>query len=708
MTDPGERANTSLPVPDGVDRAVMNALLTESPVGLYIVDTDLRLIRFNTASAGVRGVRGEEVIGRPLRELAPLLVNDANERILREVAETGEPVIDLVQRGSPPSDPEREHVYSVSALQLVGSDDQQVIGVATIVIDVTERYRARDRLELLARSSALIGTSLDVTRTAEELTEVAVPQLADAVAIDILDPVFQGYALAPGPVGDDATLRRTAFRSEPEGRLQPAFPVGTVNVISPPTPFSQCLSDLRPRLVRDVEAAEDWLMREPLRAERIRAAQVDSLVVAPLAARGVILGVASFYRWRRPEFDEDDVTTAVELAARTAVCVDNARRYTRESRAARALQHSLLPTRLPDQNAVEVSYCHVPAAEAAGWYDVIPLPGARVALVVGTVGRDGLRAAAAAGRLRAAVHTLAALDLPPDELLAHLDDLMVRLGGAPEELSDEGTPVRGPSGATCVYAVYDATSGECVFARAAHPAPEIVHPDGTVAAFRVPDGPRLGLNRAPFESCRLHLPAGSLLAFYTPELLRCLHGRPRRGLQRLRRQLAHPERSVQDTCDATIYSLVRERPRKDVVLLTARTRLLNGDRIASWTFPDDPAIVATARRLASSQLVTWGLEELDTTTLLLVSELVTNAIRYAGGKVQLRLIHDTTLTCEVSDRSSAAPHVRHPRASDEGGRGLLLVAQLADRWGTRQTVDGKIIWAEQALPVPGTAPIPPP
>jgi len=705
MADPDEGTSAARPGHDGVDRAVMNALFTESPVGLYIVDTELRIIRFNTASAGVRGLRGEEVIGRPLRELAPLLVTEANERMLRKVVDTGEPIIDLVQRGSPPSDPDQEHVYSVSALRLVGQDDQ-VIGAATIVIDVTERYRARERLELLDRASSVIGTTLDVTRTAEELTEVAVPKLADAVAVDVLDPVFQGQALAPGPVGDDATLRRTAFRSSPEGRLRPAFPVGTVNVISPPTPFTQCLSDLRPRLIRDVETAADWLMHEPLRAERIRAARVDSLVVVPLAARGVVLGVAAFYRWRGPAFDEDDLTTAAELAARTAVCVDNARRYTRESRAARALQHSLLPARLPEQNAVEVSYCHVPADEAAGWYDVIPLAGARVALVVGTVGKDGLRAAAAAGRLRAAVHTLAALDLPPDELLAHLDDLMVRLGGEPAEHSDEGAPVRAPSGATCVYAVYDATSGDCVFARAAHPAPEIVHPDGTVAAFRVPDGPPLGLNRAPFESCRVHLPAGSLLAFYTPELLRCLRGRPRRSLQRLRRQLAHSERSVQDMCDAAIYSLLQEPPRKDVVLLAARTRRLDGDRIASWTFPSDPTIVAAARNLTASQLAAWGLTELDFTTALLVSELVTNAIRYAGGKIQLRLIRDTSLTCEVSDGSSTAPHVRHPRASDEGGRGLLLVAQLAERWGTRQTAEGKIIWAEQALPGPAAPPAP--
>jgi serine phosphatase RsbU (regulator of sigma subunit)/anti-sigma regulatory factor (Ser/Thr protein kinase) len=389
---------------------------------------------------------------------------------------------------------------------------------------------------------------------------------------------------------------------------------------------------------------------------------------------------------------------ATELAARAAVCVDNARRYTRERMSARTLQHSLLPAHLPEQTAVEAGYCHVPADVGGGWFDAIPLPGARVALVVGTVAGRGMRAVATIGRLRTAVHTLAALELPPDELLAHLDDLMFRLGREETPLVENGATAGGPLGATCVYAVYDAISRNCVVARAGHPAPVITYPDGAVEAPRVPAGPTLGSSGAPFESVRLHLPVGTLLALYSPGLLRPLHGHPRHSLQKLGRLLAQPAQSVQDTCDAAIYSLVHGRPDEDVVLLAARTQALGSDHVATWTFPSDPAIVATARTLVGRQLATWELHGLEFTTELIVSELLTNAIRYAGGQVRLRLIRDRALTCEVTDSSSAAPHVRHPRVSDEGGRGLLLVAQLTQRWGTRHTTTGKVIWAEQPLP----------
>jgi anti-sigma regulatory factor (Ser/Thr protein kinase) len=94
------------------------------------------------------------------------------------------------------------------------------------------------------------------------------------------------------------------------------------------------------------------------------------------------------------------------------------------------------------------------------------------------------------------------------------------------------------------------------------------------------------------------------------------------------------------------------------------------------------------------------LDDIAFTTELVVSELVTNAIRYGGGgALQLRLIKDTVLICEVSDHSATAPHLRRARTYDEGGRGLLLVAQLTDQWGTRQTPTGKVIWAEQGLPI---------
>ncbi|CAL2056510.1 PAS domain-containing protein [Streptomyces murinus] len=689
------------------DRAILDALLTESPVGLHVLDTDLRLMRFNVASPGMRGVPAEGVVGRPAREIAPTVVTDTAERLMREVLSTGEPVIDFVQPGYPPADPHDEHMFSLSAFRLCNPAGEP-LGVATLAIDITERHRYRTRLELLNDASMRIGTTLGLARTAEELAETAVGRVADAISVDVLDSVYRGEAPEPGPVPPEMTFRRTAFRTTGAAGLQPAYAIDEKASYRFPTPLTQCLADLRPRLIRKVEDGA-WLAHDQLRADRIHAGRVHSMMVVPLAARGVVLGVATFYRSvTSAPFDDGDLTIAGELAAYTALGLDNARRYTREHTAALVLQNSLLPGRLPAQNAVEAAFSYLPGHAGGPWYDVIPLSGARTALVVGDVAGHGMRAVAGMGRLRAAIHSLAALDLAPDEVLAHLGDLVL-------ELAAEGHPATAndplevqPTTATCAYAVYDPVNRRLVVARAGHPAPLLALPDGHVAPADAPSGPPLGSDGPSFETWETELPEGSLIALYTEGLV---GGAPEdsANVARLRRVLAQQHTSVREACDAVIYGQLSGRTEDNVVLLLARTRVLHDDQVASWTFPSDPAIVATARTLAERQLASWGLSDLVFTTEMIVSELVTNAIRYAPGTIQVRLIRDRSLICEVTDCNSAAPHVRHPRTTDEGGRGLLLVAQLTDRWGTRRTHRGKTIWAEQALPPPaaGTPPAAP-
>ncbi|MFH8387193.1 SpoIIE family protein phosphatase [Kitasatospora sp. NPDC018058] len=681
--------------PGEFDRAVLDALLTQSPVGLHLMDTDLQVVRFNTASSGMRGVRPEEIIGRRGRDVAPSVVTDVVEHLLRQVLDTGEPVIDFVQAGYPPADPRRQRVFSMSAFRLQNPAGD-TLGVASIAIDVTDRYRDRVRLELLNDASRRIGTRLDVTGTAEELAEVAAGRVADAVSVDILDAVYHGEAPAPGPLTDEVTVHHAAFRTAEAAGLQPAYAVGQKTTFDFPTPFTQCLSDLRPRLVGHVDDEAEWLARDPLRAERLRTGGVHSLMTVPLTARGVVLGVAGFYRSAtREPFDEDDLTVVTEMAARAAVCVDNARRYARERTAALALQSSLLPQTQPAQNALDVASCHLPtSAGGGGWYDVIPLSGARTAVAVGQVAGHGMHVAATMGRLRSVTHSLAALDLTPEEVLAHLDDLMVHLAEEARQAADDRPSVEQPTMATCVYAVYDPIAQCLTLARAGHAAPVVAYPDGLTECLQAPEGPPLGGNGLPFEAAEVSLPEGSLIALFTDSLTR---REAPDGHSRLRRVLAHPGASVQETCDAVIYAELAGRPAEGVVLLVAQTRVLGDDAVASWTFPSDPAIVATARTLADRQLANWGLSELVFTTEVVVSELITNAIRYAGGTIQLRLIRDRALICEVTDNSSAAPHLRHPRTTDEGGRGLLLIAQLTHRWGTRHTHRGKTIWTEQPL-----------
>lgn len=432
---------------------------------------------------------------------------------------------------------------------------------------------------------------------------------------------------------------------------------------------------------------------------------IHSVLMVPVRARGVTLGLVHFLRHRTAEpFSEDDLLLAEEIVARAAVSVDNARRYTHERRTALTLQRSLLPERPPDLAAMEVAYRYLPAGSGADvggdWFDVIPLSGARVALVVGDVVGHGIHASATMGRLRTAVRTLADVDLAPDELLTQLDDLVVRLDREEgPDTRDRGTEAPTPSevGATCLYAVYDPVSRRCTMARAGHPPPAVVTPDGEVRFLKLPTGPPLGLGGLPFESVEVELEEGSLLALYTDGLVETPDRDIEVGLNLLRGALADKAGPLEETCDEVLRTVLPARPADDIVLMLARTSALDAGKVRTWQLRRDPAAVARARKAASEQVTAWGLGDASFATELIVSELVTNAVRYGDDPVVLRLIRDHALICEVSDGSSTAPHLRRARVFDEGGRGLLLVAQMAERWGSRQTATGKTIWAELGL-----------
>jgi anti-sigma regulatory factor (Ser/Thr protein kinase) len=230
-----------------------------------------------------------------------------------------------------------------------------------------------------------------------------------------------------------------------------------------------------------------------------------------------------------------------------------------------------------------------------------------------------------------------------------------------------------------------------------------VTPDGEVSVPDLPIGPALGTGGLPFEAAELSLAEGTVLALHTDGLLAVDPREPGRepGLEAGRERLRHAQElrgpSLEGRCVAVVDALVPARPIDDVALLMARTHRLGAGQVASWDLESDPAVVAEARRKVTRQLSEWELDELAYTTELVVSELVTNAIRYASGPIRLRLIVERALICEVSDAGASAPHLRHPRTTDEGGRGLFLVSQFSQRWGARYTLEGKIIWAEQSL-----------
>ncbi|MGW7053622.1 SpoIIE family protein phosphatase [Streptomyces sp. NPDC054887] len=558
---------------------------------------------------------------------------------------------------------------------------------------------ARERLKLLYEAGVRIGTTLDVVRTAEELAEVAVPGFADFATVELLDPVLRGEE----PDGAHTEMRRAAVSGGPAER--PFQPVGDlIRFVVPTTPMAAALSSGHAVLEADLVVAHGWRSQDPEGADRALAFGIRSLVSVPLQARGVVLGMANFWRSEATErFGEEDLAFAEELAARAAVAIDNARRFSREHAMAVTLQRSLLPRVLPEQDALDVAYRYLPAQAGVGgdWFDVIPLPGARVALVVGDVVGHGLHAAATMGRLRTAVHNFSALDLAPDELLGHLDELVSRIDH--EEGGDGGD---GISGATCLYAIYDPVSGVCSVATAGHFAPALVRPDGTVEFLEVPVFPPLGLHGLPFETAEVRLPEGSRLVLYTDGLIEHRERDIDSGLRLLRRTLADPsDPTPEETCQAVFDAMLPEHRRDDIALLVARTHLLDRTRVADWDVPSDPAAVAPVRAACGRQLETWGLADIGFTTELMLSELITNAIRYGSEPIHVRLMYERGLICEVSDGSSTAPHLRRAATTDEGGRGLFLVSQFAGRWGTRYTPTGKVMWVEQPL-TDGQQPVP--
>ncbi|MER6525869.1 SpoIIE family protein phosphatase [Streptomyces sp. NPDC001508] len=701
----------------GGDRTGELALLKQwaidqMPLPVTLCDRGLVRIAVNPAVATGLGRAEQELVGFRLGEdargpLPPPLraVAEAAEQVLR----TGEPVAFEPRVRTPRDAAPRAWL---SWVYPVRDPEGQVRAVALAAADSTAQYQARLRLNVLNEASERVGTTLDLARTADELAQVATEHFADFVTVDILDGVLRAEEGGGVDPGETVAFRRVAQRSVlpscPESGVKP----GQLHTAQVSESIARALKAVRPVLGRpdDLDAGG----RLPATIARSMAVEhgIHSIVAAPLHARGVMLGLATFFRHSAPNpFNDEDLRLAGELCSRAAVYIDNARRYTRERLTSLALQRTLLPERVPFRSAaaVDIASRYLPATAAIGiggdWFDVIPLSGARVALVVGDVVGHGIHASATMGRLCTAVRTLADADVTPDELLTQLDDLVLRLD---EQAAAKGSAVPGTElaevGATCLYAVYDPVSGRCAMARAGHPLPVLVTPDGSVRFLEPPAGPPLGVGGLPFEVAEFDTPEGSVLAFYTDGLVGDARGEPEAELRMFREALAVPGRELETACDALLSHVPAGRHSDDAALLLVRTKALTDDQVAVWQLTQDPSGVAEARRSAMDVLAAWNLRDQQFVTELVISELVTNALRYGKPPVQLRLIRDTVLICEVSDTSSTAPHLRRARTFDEGGRGLLIVAQLTRRWGSRQTPTGKTIWAEIPI-VPSTPPL---
>ncbi|MFE1248291.1 SpoIIE family protein phosphatase [Streptomyces sp. NPDC058735] len=712
-TDAGEKAAVCIVVDVRTlrsietDLAASQAIFGQSPFGFLLIDPDLRVRRANQRFASIFGGTPDDHRGKGVHDY---LQRGEAERVaatMRRVLETGNSITDMHVTGFVPGSDEPRH-WSVN-LYRVNSGSGRPIGIAWLGTDITARRAAareaaaaRRNLALLNEAGARIGNSLDLETTARQLLDVVVPGFCDLATVDLYQGLLVGDETPPGLADGSAGLRRVAFASAvsdaPFTGTGAPVAVGAVHHY----PFnSSCADALRTARPQTVPGEDGGL--------------VQSTIAVPMVAHDTVVGLVQFARTKGSEpFGERDRDLAVELAARAAVCIDNGRLYRREHERALILQRSLLPPGDPEASGLDIACRYLPGnantgrpSEVGGdWFDVIELPGHRTALVVGDVMGRGLRAAVAMGELRTAVRTLAQLDLEPAEVLSQLDEIARGLG-APGGVQQATRAARRPREAdlsevylaTCVYAVYDSVTRRCTFANAGHLPPVLVEPGEPALMLDVPPGLPLGVGGEPFEEVEVELPEGALLALYTDGLVESRNHPLDEGLQAFVSALSDPAQPLEDVCDGVLNTLDTHHGEDDIALLMARVQGLPTDSVGDWTLPREPRSVGRAREYARAQLLSWDMEPLVDTTELLVSELVTNALRYGEGEIRLRLLLDRTLVCEVWDSGLVQPRRRRARDTDEGGRGLQLVGLLSAAWGSRRTPRGKTVWFE--LPLPG-------
>ncbi|WP_344595116.1 SpoIIE family protein phosphatase [Actinomadura vinacea] len=574
------------------------------------------------------------------------------------------------------------------------------LAVIRVPVPLADRFLdpAVIRRALLEDSLPRLGSTLDLELLARGLMSVLVPNFCNSGGLLLMESLVDADEDPPqSQDGTSPLLRRMAVAADDGDQAWDAtFPTGEVLSYPDGTPYVRCIETGAPVLVGlggegAARIADRW--RRPPVADLLKGA---SMLILPIFADGTMLGffVCTRNVAHRP-FDAYDIEIGMEFASRAAIFIESARRYGRERATALTLQRSMLPTDLSAPSSVEVHHRYLPGSrliEVGGdWYESIALPGGRVALVVGDVAGHGVRAAVTMGRLRTAIQTLAALDLPPAEALERLDSLMNTLGE------------REPHFATCAYVVYDAVSGRCEVASAGHLPPLLAPPNDDAAFLDVPPAPPLGIGDGPIVTREFTVEDGTLLFLYTDGLVENRARDIDDGLARLRRTFARgaAARPLEDLCQATLDGVFDDQHRDDIAMLVARLRRIPADDHVSWELPADPAAVRRARGLVRARLGHWGLAELSPATELLASELVTNAIRHAGeDRITLRLVREGGLVCEVYDSSDGRPRIRHQDGADpaESGRGLHVVGRLSQRWGVRRTATGKAVWCEQELP----------
>jgi PAS domain S-box-containing protein len=665
--------------------------LGQSPVGVGMYDEGLHYVRANDALLDIIGLPGEEVRGRRVRDVLGATLGEQVETHLSRVFATGEPVLNNEVHGPTPSHPDEDRWYQVSYFRLTDSEGKTV-GAASLVSDVTEQHHVRERLRdaterlaLLAQVSELLASSLDLDRTLASLARLVVPALADHCIVDLID--------------ENDELRRQSVVHAAEiapSEGEPWTEPGEMARYPDAHPVAQALASGRSVMLSAPPAELDYdaLAPTPASADYARAVGVQSAIAVPLVAHGQVVGVVSFaasVSGRR--YTLDDQRLAEEIAIRAAAAIDNAQLFRRQQQTALTLQRSLLPGELPDTEELTAAAAYYPAEDGGqvggDWYDVIPLPSGRVAIVVGDVMGRGIRAAALMGQLRAVVRGYAIQDLPPVDVVAHLDELVRNL--------DEASIV------TCVYAVYDPVDRAVCVSNAGHLPPLLVNGTGVVKVLNDSTGIALGAGKAPFEQYEVDFHDGDALVFYTDGLVETRGTDIDEGIAALAAAVSPLPDSLHEAVRRALSVGALDGQDDDVAVLVVRAQNRPDADVAQRDFLPVPESTAAMRQFTREVMSGWGASE-ETSRLveLVASELVTNVIRYAVSAMpespRLRLARRSNeVFVEVGDWNGTLPHRRDARPSDEIGRGLALVESVGSRWGSRPILGGgKTVWC--ALP----------
>jgi serine phosphatase RsbU (regulator of sigma subunit) len=678
------------------------------------IDHSGRIVQHDRQAPAVLGRPAEKLLGASLRDLvsdpSPAENGESNGKV-PSPASAGDNVVQSLldalkadREGTGMLSIRTEDGDNLDAIVTVhpmkaGDANVAALALLRIPSPVAPRFvdPALMRQTLLDGTFKRIGDSLDFDHVARELMASLVPHFCNSGGVAVLESLIGDDEFpSHGPDGTQPLRRLAVANDADDAAWEAAFPIGEILRYPNGSPYVRCMDIGKPVMENRIPAADAEKLANQWKRPPVAELLTDtSMLLLPLIAQGTTLGFLVCVR--KPgyrAFDAYDQEIGMEFASRAAMFIDNARRYNREHATALTLQRSMLPTGLSAPSSVDVRHRYLPGSkliEVGGdWYESIALPGARVALVVGDVAGHGVRAAVTMGRLRTAIHTLARLELPPAESLQQLDELMHTLGE------------REPHFATCTYAVFDAVSGTCEVAVAGHLPPLLVQPDGSNEYLDVPPAPPLGVGEGPIESRVFTVADGSLFLLFTDGLVENRTRDIDDGLGRLQKIFSERpgERSLEDLCKATLDGVYADHQRDDIAVLLARLSRIPEDHHATWTLGRELTSVGQARSLIREPMERWGLEDMVPITELLVSELVTNALRYSPGAVTLRIVREGALVCEVGDNSAALPRLRQAGRDDENGRGLQVVSQFASRWGARRTRTGKVVWCEQPLPGP--------